>query len=219
MARTPCCEGSQIKKGPWTPDEDILLVSYVHEHGPGNWRAVPASTGLQRCSKSCRLRWMNYLRPGIRRGNFSSEEESLIVRLQARLGNKWATIASFMPDRTDNDIKNHWNTHLKKRLEPNTERLDYSYSSPEQVQPRPPPSSTGCAFPTEENISLLLQNWSKKQNDEALADYSSLIAEHQEFSGAPDAFNESFFPDSSLLDAWLLDDALSQPLHPYPYLM
>ncbi|CAA6658765.1 unnamed protein product [Spirodela intermedia] len=105
MGRTPCCEGSGLKKGPWTPEEDILLVSYVKKQGPGNWKAVPAETGLLRCSKSCRLRWTNYLRPGIKRGNFSSEEEKLIVHLQALLGN-----------RTDNDIKNHWNTHLKKKL-------------------------------------------------------------------------------------------------------
>ncbi|KAG8050212.1 hypothetical protein GUJ93_ZPchr0009g567 [Zizania palustris] len=69
-----------------------------------------------RCSKSCRLRWTNYLRPGIKRGNFSDQEEKLIVHLQALLGNRWAAIASYLPERTDNDIKNYWNTHLKKKL-------------------------------------------------------------------------------------------------------
>jgi transcription factor MYB, plant len=117
MGRPPCCDKVDgVKKGPWTPEEDLVLVSYVQEHGPGNWRAVPVATGLARCSKSCRLRWTNYLRPGIRRGGFSEQEDRLIVHLQALLGNRWAAIASYLPERTDNDVKNYWNTHLKKKL-------------------------------------------------------------------------------------------------------
>ncbi|KAL0339916.1 UNVERIFIED_CONTAM: Transcription factor [Sesamum radiatum] len=116
MGRPPCCDKVGIKKGPWTPEEDIILVSYIQEHGPGNWRAVPTNTGLMRCSKSCRLRWTNYLRPGIKRGNFTPHEEGMIIHLQALLGNKWAAIATYLPQRTDNDIKNYWNTHLKKKL-------------------------------------------------------------------------------------------------------
>ncbi|KAK4393105.1 Myb-related protein [Sesamum angolense] len=116
MGRPPCCDKVGVKKGPWTPEEDIMLVSYVQEHGPGNWRAVPATTGLRRCSKSCRLRWTNYLRPGIKRGSFTDHEEKMIIQLQALLGNKWAAIASYLPERTDNDIKNYWNTHLMKKL-------------------------------------------------------------------------------------------------------
>ncbi|XP_062182901.1 MYB transcription factor 69-like [Phragmites australis] len=116
MGRPPCCDKVGIKKGPWTPEEDIILVSYIQEHGPGNWRSVPINTGLMRCSKSCRLRWTNYLRPGIRRGNFTPNEEGIIIHLQSLLGNRWAAIASYLPQRTDNDIKNYWNTHLKKKL-------------------------------------------------------------------------------------------------------
>ncbi|CAA0334994.1 unnamed protein product [Arabidopsis thaliana] len=116
MGRPPCCEKIEVKKGPWTPEEDIILVSYIQQHGPGNWRSVPANTGLLRCSKSCRLRWTNYLRPGIKRGNFTQPEEKMIIHLQALLGNRWAAIASYLPQRTDNDIKNYWNTHLKKKL-------------------------------------------------------------------------------------------------------
>ncbi|KAF0900083.1 hypothetical protein E2562_026819 [Oryza meyeriana var. granulata] len=116
MGRPPCCVKAEVKKGPWTPEEDLMLVAYIQEHGPGNWRAVPTNAGLMRCSKSCRLRWTNYLRPGIKRGNFSDQEEKLIVHLQALLGNRWAAIASYLPERTDNDIKNYWNTHLKKKL-------------------------------------------------------------------------------------------------------
>ncbi|KAL3845955.1 hypothetical protein ACJIZ3_003358 [Penstemon smallii] len=116
MGRPPCCDKIGVKKGPWTPEEDIILVSYIQEHGPGNWRAVPTNTGLLRCSKSCRLRWTNYLRPGIKRGGFTEHEEKMIIHLQALLGNRWAAIASYLPQRTDNDIKNYWNTHLKKKL-------------------------------------------------------------------------------------------------------
>ncbi|KAF8039350.1 hypothetical protein BT93_B1781 [Corymbia citriodora subsp. variegata] len=116
MGRPPCCDKIGVKKGPWTPEEDIILVSYIQENGPGNWRSVPTNTGLLRCSKSCRLRWTNYLRPGIKRGNFTDHEEKMIIHLQALLGNRWAAIASYLPQRTDNDIKNYWNTHLKKKL-------------------------------------------------------------------------------------------------------
>uniref|UniRef100_A0A7N0TYX6 Uncharacterized protein n=1 Tax=Kalanchoe fedtschenkoi TaxID=63787 RepID=A0A7N0TYX6_KALFE len=117
MGRSPGCDKVVgVKKGPWTPEEDIILVSYIQDHGPGNWRLVPTNTGLQRCSKSCRLRWTNYLRPGIRRGNFTDQEEKMIIHLQALFGNRWAAIASYLPQRTDNDIKNYWNTHLKKKL-------------------------------------------------------------------------------------------------------
>ncbi|XP_020580904.1 myb-related protein 306-like [Phalaenopsis equestris] len=116
MGRPPCCDKFGVKKGPWTPEEDIILVSYIQEHGPGNWKAIPTNSGLSRCSKSCRLRWTNYLRPGIKRGSFTDQEENLIIHLQALLGNRWAAIASYLPERTDNDIKNYWNTHMKKKL-------------------------------------------------------------------------------------------------------
>ncbi|KAH1042232.1 hypothetical protein GYH30_024514 [Glycine max] len=79
--------------------QHIILVSYIQEHGPGNWRAVPAKTGLSRCIKSCRLRSTNYLRPGIKQGNFTEQEEKMIIHLQDLLGNRWAAIASYLPQR------------------------------------------------------------------------------------------------------------------------
>nr|KYP52711.1 Transcription factor MYB39 [Cajanus cajan] len=116
MMRTPSNDESGLKKGPWSPEEDKILMDFIQKHGHGSWRALPKLAGLNRCGKSCRLRWTNYLRPDIKRGKFSDEEEKLIINLHAVLGNKWAAIASHLPGRTDNEIKNFWNTHLKKKL-------------------------------------------------------------------------------------------------------
>ncbi|MED6136248.1 hypothetical protein PIB30_054316 [Stylosanthes scabra] len=117
MGRVPCCDDKNgLKKGPWTPEEDLKLTNYIQTHGPGNWRTLPKNAGLQRCGKSCRLRWTNYLRPDIKRGRFSFEEEEAIIQLHSVLGNKWSAIAARLPGRTDNEIKNYWNTHIRKRL-------------------------------------------------------------------------------------------------------
>ncbi|XP_051145913.1 transcription factor MYB16-like [Andrographis paniculata] len=117
MGRSPCCDKKMgLKKGPWTPEEDNKLLSYILCHGHGSWRALPPKAGLKRCGKSCRLRWTNYLRPDVKRGKFSLQEDQTILQLHALLGNRWSTIASHLPNRTDNEIKNYWNTNLKKRL-------------------------------------------------------------------------------------------------------
>ncbi|KAL5804097.1 hypothetical protein ACOSQ3_030897 [Xanthoceras sorbifolium] len=108
-------DGLQLKKGPWTAAEDAVLTEYVRKHGEGNWNAVQRNTGLARCGKSCRLRWANHLRPNLKKGAFSPDEERLIVELHAQLGNKWARMAAQLPGRTDNEIKNYWNTRVKRR--------------------------------------------------------------------------------------------------------
>ncbi|XP_021901093.1 LOW QUALITY PROTEIN: transcription factor MYB58-like [Carica papaya] len=114
--RSPCCDKSQVKKGPWSPAEDLRLITFIQKHGHGNWRALPKEAGLMRCGKSCRLRWINYLRPDVKRGKFTREEEDTVIRLHETWGNKWSRIASCLPGRTDNEIKNIWNTYLKKRV-------------------------------------------------------------------------------------------------------
>ncbi|KAK4747001.1 hypothetical protein SAY87_026038 [Trapa incisa] len=159
MARGPCCLGcemGQVKKGSWREEEDRILIDYIQAHGVGRWVSLPKRAGLNRCSKSCRLRWLNYLRPDVKRGNISPEEDDLILRLHRLLGNRlsnfssciflshafrpvsayniivhfsaeisindhygcrWSLIAGRLPGRTDNEIKNYWNTTLGKKAQ------------------------------------------------------------------------------------------------------
>ncbi|KAG6658672.1 myb-related protein 308-like [Carya illinoinensis] len=116
MGRSPCCQKEHTNKGAWTKEEDELLINYIKVHGEGCWRSLPKAAGLPRCGKSCRLRWINYLRPDLKRGNFTDEEDELIIHLHNLLGNKWSLIAARLPGRTDNEIKNYWNTHIKRKL-------------------------------------------------------------------------------------------------------
>ncbi|KAM5559740.1 transcription factor RAX2 [Rosa sericea] len=117
MGRAPCCDKDNVKKGPWSPEEDAKLKEYIEKYGTGgNWIALPQKAGLRRCGKSCRLRWLNYLRPNIKHGEFSDEEDKIICNLFASIGSRWSIIAAQLPGRTDNDIKNYWNTKLKKKL-------------------------------------------------------------------------------------------------------
>ncbi|CAK8544501.1 unnamed protein product [Lathyrus sativus] len=125
MGRHSCCYKQKLRKGLWSPEEDEKLLNYITKHGHGCWSSVPKLAGLQRCGKSCRLRWINYLRPDLKRGAFSEEEENSIIELHALLGNRWSQIAAQLPGRTDNEIKNLWNSNLKKKLrqkgiDPNT---------------------------------------------------------------------------------------------------
>ncbi|GKU90518.1 hypothetical protein SLEP1_g4506 [Rubroshorea leprosula] len=116
MGRHSCCYKQKLRKGLWSPEEDEKLLRHITKYGHGCWSSVPKQAGLQRCGKSCRLRWINYLRPDLKRGTFSQEEEDLIIELHALLGNRWSQIASQLPGRTDNEIKNLWNSCLKKKL-------------------------------------------------------------------------------------------------------
>ncbi|XP_068638016.1 myb-related protein Hv33-like [Aristolochia californica] len=116
MGRHSCCYKQKLRKGLWSPEEDEKLFNHITKFGIGCWSSVPKQAGLQRCGKSCRLRWINYLRPDLKRGTFSQQEEDLIISLHEVLGNRWSQIAAKLPGRTDNEIKNFWNSSLKKKL-------------------------------------------------------------------------------------------------------
>lgn len=143
MGKSPCSEEGK-KKGAWTAQEDENLRDYITTHGEGKWRNVAKHTGLQRSGKSCRLRWLNYLRPQIKRGNISPDEEDLIIRLHKLLGNRWSLIAGRLPERTDNEIKNYWNTYIKRRLI-NGKQSDYHQQKSHTITSNETPiTSTTC---------------------------------------------------------------------------
>ncbi|XP_073140850.1 transcription factor MYB34-like [Henckelia pumila] len=126
-----------LKKTPWTPEEDDILKEYVKVHGEGNWGSIQEITGLNKSGKSCRNRWANYLRPNLKKGAFSAEEENLILELHGKHGNKWAYIASQLHGRTDNEVKNYWNMRRKK-----CQREGLAIHRREMHQVNQPPSSS-----------------------------------------------------------------------------
>ncbi|CAI9275482.1 unnamed protein product [Lactuca saligna] len=128
MVKSARYDSNGLKKGAWSEDEDNKLRAYIQRYGHWNWALLPKFIGLSRSGKSCRLRWMNYLRPNIKHGNFTKEEDDLVIDLHNKLGNKWSTIAMKLPGRSDNEIKNRWNTHLKKRVQ-----SDHNVSSTEHL--------------------------------------------------------------------------------------
>ncbi|CAN6471283.1 unnamed protein product [Victoria cruziana] len=135
-------EEAQTRKGPWTEQEDLQLVCFVGLFGERRWDFIAKASGLNRTGKSCRLRWVNYLRPDLKRGRMTPQEESLVLELHARWGNRWSRIARKLPGRTDNEIKNYWRTHMRKKaqersLSENSSSLSSSCSYSTTLSPDP----------------------------------------------------------------------------------
>nr|AGN52124.1 MYB-related transcription factor [Salvia miltiorrhiza]AGN52234.1 MYB-related transcription factor [Salvia miltiorrhiza] len=176
MGRAPCCDKANVKKGPWSPEEDAKLKEFINKYGPaGNWIALPQKAGLKRCGKSCRLRWLNYLRPNIKHGEFSDEEDGIICTLYATIGSRWSVIASQLPGRTDNDIKNYWNTKLKKKiLGLNQPKFQPPFSSLSNLshlytsffdQPRKPLPPDSINFVAPQNSTILYSNTAQQHEE------------------------------------------------------
>ncbi|KAL6969871.1 hypothetical protein U1Q18_029586 [Sarracenia purpurea var. burkii] len=108
-------EEFELRRGPWTLDEDNILIHQITCHGEGRWNLLAKNAGLKRSGKSCRLRWLNYLKPDIKRGNLTPQEQLLILELHSKWGNRWSKIAQHLPGRTDNEIKNYWRTRVQKQ--------------------------------------------------------------------------------------------------------
>nr|QDL88486.1 transcription factor MYB46-like isoform X1 [Cymbidium ensifolium] len=186
----------KLRKGLWSPEEDDKLMTYMMTNGQGCWTDVARNAGLQRCGKSCRLRWINYLRPDLKRGAFSIEEEELIIHLHSILGNRWSQIAARLPGRTDNEIKNFWNSTIKKRLKNSS-------------QPSPP--SHDQKSPSDANKELIMEDiMFMRMNSSSSSSSSSM----QAFSMNTINYNLFPFPDTVANDCFI-NDMSSSLAHDY----
>ncbi|GKB73812.1 Myb-related protein 308-like protein [Tanacetum coccineum] len=132
----PCCDcydNNDLNAGAWSKEEDQKLINHVTTCSEVCRLTLPQAAGLLRCGKCCRKRWFDTLSSDHERENFGEDEDDLIIRLHALLGDRWSLIAGRLPGRTDNEIKSYWNSHLKKKLvkmgiDPNNHRLPHGFA-------------------------------------------------------------------------------------------
>nr|ACF81318.1 unknown [Zea mays] len=171
----------ELRRGPWTLEEDNLLMNYIACHGEGRWNLLARCSGLKRTGKSCRLRWLNYLKPDIKRGNLAPEEQLLILELHSKWGNRWSRIAQHLPGRTDNEIKNYWRTRL---LEKTMAAAAASTSGEVLLPPLPPPPQL---HPSRVAGLLASSSSSPVQRDTSDSDYLPQRYHHHPVDPSPSA--------------------------------
>ncbi|XP_058759665.1 transcription factor WER-like [Vicia villosa] len=229
MVRAPFYDKNGVKKGAWSKEEDECLTAYIQKHGHSNWRQLPNHAGLARCGKSCRLRWLNYLKPNLKHGNYTREEEETIIKFHQQLGNKWSLIAEKLPGRTDHEIKNYWHSYLKKcsklndNKTTNSELNSESYDTPKEndsiqhsVTPQSPTSdvdkdihnyileSSTLAMPVETSAE---ENYSPSSMNSSLMEEDNGVPwlAFEEFEG--NFWNEPFvLEDTSTIKEISIDD-------------
>ncbi|XP_008780142.1 transcription repressor MYB6-like [Phoenix dactylifera] len=199
------CEKPKVnyRKGLWSPEEDQKLRDYILKHGHSCWSAVPIKAGLQRNGKSCRLRWINYLRPGLKRGIFSQEEEEIVINLQARLGNKWSQIAMHLPGRTDNEVKNYWNSYLKKKVI-NAQGSDPHGSATKSLEP------TNKNLLTQKETNNQIPSSQSLEPPESSTADSGLSMKHSMEFGSFEGAIHHHFPEVLIADWLSVDQVIEQ---------
>lgn len=215
-------ELDELRRGPWTLDEDNLLIHYITCHGEGRWNSLAKSSGLKRTGKSCRLRWLNYLKPDVKHGNLTPQEQLLILELHSKWGNRWSKIAQHLPGRTDNEIKNYWRTKVQKqarhlKIDSNSKRFVEALRQfwlprlLEKVEHSSPSSSTSTSTMEVDQKNLSLQ----PQDKETMVENMNSTSSNSESSGLklPYAYessllhSHSYYVDSNNFD----NISLNQP--------